>query len=204
MYTVLLNCPLDNVTLHVSVWVEIFKSRFSVFVWMVTLHVSVWVEIQIRVRQVSWYSSHAPRERVSWNDRVGYQRLSWVSHAPRERVSWNNGLHLHRCSGDSHAPRERVSWNLQECRQSRPSYPSRSTWACELKYQRMLCIWNDRGSRSTWACELKWKFDCKTSWWTQVTLHVSVWVEIIIVTIGSIIRMSRSTWACELKSRYLF
>ena len=136
---------------------------------------------------------------MSWNDRVGYQRLSWVSHAPRERVSWNNGLHLHRCSGDSHAPRERVSWNLQECRQSRPSYPSRSTWACELKYQRMLCIWNDRGSRSTWACELKWKFDCKTSWWTQVTLHVSVWVEIIIVTIGSIIRMSRSTWACELK-----
>ena len=80
---------MHSVTLHVSVWVEIFKLRFSVFVWM----------------------CHAPRERVSWNNqdsrgkRVAYwSRSTWACelkclhtayvlpferHAPRERVSWN-------------------------------------------------------------------------------------------------------------------
>ena len=56
------------VTLHVSVWVEIFQ---SLKIFLVTL-------------------SHAPRERVSWNMN-SYLSLAYDnSHAPRERVSWNS------------------------------------------------------------------------------------------------------------------
>ena len=33
----------------------------------VTLHVSVWVEIQLSVKMSGAVERHAPRERVSWN-----------------------------------------------------------------------------------------------------------------------------------------
>ena len=77
------------VTLHVSVWVEINCSGDCILSILVTLHVSVWVEIEefysykhlsmsrstwacelkLRCSNGTWtYSSHAPRERVSWND----------------------------------------------------------------------------------------------------------------------------------------
>ena len=98
------------VTLHVSVWVEIFNSRFSVFVWIVTLHVSVWVEITMLPLLKLWYSSRSTWacELKSWlwsyhrSERVTLHVSVWVeiacvaeffnatlSHAPRERVSWN-------------------------------------------------------------------------------------------------------------------
>ena len=97
-------------------------------------------------------------------------------------------------------------------------------------------------SRSTWACELKSRlsFKCgstsrhapreRVSWnrperlrrgaplvtlhvsvwveiihadqrdlYTEVTLHVSVWVEIYFLSVVCIFFLSRSTWACELK-----
>ena len=99
------------VTLHVSVWVEIVfqqedsQCNLSRSTWAcelkshgirdsthdcrVTLHVSVWVEM-IPIEVVAEFvSSHAPRERVSWN---GYDAPTYVKtmgHAPRERVSWN-------------------------------------------------------------------------------------------------------------------
>ena len=55
---------------------------------------------------------------------------------------------------------------------------SRSTWACELK-----CIFVIVGSqfipsRSTWACELKFEMKDTEEEEAEVTLHVSVWVEI--------------------------
>ena len=99
------------VTLHVSVWVEMFylrevnygyKSRSTWacelklfmkglwFLWrVVTLHVSVWVEINITLGRRVVLAGHAPRERVSWNQVVIHIRNLKLSHAPRERVSWN-------------------------------------------------------------------------------------------------------------------
>ena len=76
---------------------------------------------------------------------------------------------------------------------------SRSTWACELKFQSVATWQLLLPSRSTWACELKLKMcECisnnlchapreRVSWnlkicqyglMHSVTLHVSVWVEI--------------------------
>ena len=168
----------------------------------------------------------------------------------------------------SHAPRERVSWNAVYLLRNEIINGSRSTWACELKLKngrvQTAFLW----SRSTWACELKCPVEDVTylsfchaprervSWnlflpllliLHKVTLHVSVWVEIIdknhssdfvnrhaprervswnfnirqlelylqchaprervswnfniILTIFSHIS-SRSTWACELKLIY--
>ena len=80
---------------------------------------------------------------------------------------------------------------------------SRSTWACELKFYDQRTAIGRIASRSTWACELKllrssWRFggwQChapreRVSWNKYckkrktvvfVTLHVSVWVEILLM-----------------------
>ena len=50
-----------------SVWVEINFQPQSVFVYNVTLHVSVWVEILSVIFWNHTWNGHAPRERVSWN-----------------------------------------------------------------------------------------------------------------------------------------
>ena len=77
------------VTLHVSVWVEmLWKSRDWRMVF-VTLHVSVWVEMSNYLSNISVCSSHAPRERVSWNKTYLQTIIFVLCHAPRERVSWN-------------------------------------------------------------------------------------------------------------------
>ena len=144
---------LDQVTLHVSVWVEITKLWEAKYIEAVTLHVSVWVEIVNIMKSCV-------------------------------RV-----------------------W-------------SRSTWACELKYCYIRIWYLSSRSRSTWACELKFvTFSSNTrimshaprervSWNSsiiyslravEVTLHVSVWVEINHGIIKSMVNRSRSTWACELK-----
>ena len=63
--------------------------------------------------------------------------------------------------------------------------------------------WNKFLSRSTWACELKFILitDISTRG-RNVTLHVSVWVEIHSGFVNPLGLVSRSTWACELKLRY--
>ena len=78
---------------------------------------------------------------------------------------------------------------------------SRSTWACELKF--LLNFYNSgfTASRSTWACELKYKCSSTQGNFEDVTLHVSVWVEIWIAQNLYHCFASRSTWACELKSK---
>ena len=55
-----------KVTLHVSVWVEIWFDKVLYLLLNVTLHVSVWVEIRI-LKHDNLDPCHAPRERVSWN-----------------------------------------------------------------------------------------------------------------------------------------
>ena len=101
-----------------------------------------------------------------------------MGHAPRERVSWNFLRRRKQKSVYGHAPRERVSWNVKKL----------------VSYQIL------RVSRSTWACELKCKNMENPSNTRRVTLHVSVWVEILrFAKCATSLGGSRSTWACELK-----
>ena len=78
---------------------------------------------------------------------------------------------------------------------------SRSTWACELKFNHLLCRGNSNMSRSTWACELKlllqrnfYGLHChapreRVSWNFMPVPNFSI-------------STSRSTWACELKWKF--
>ena len=186
------------VTLHVSVWVEIYIFVHSGKFWRVTLHVSVWVEIPQPVKSKSFATCHAPRERVSWNSSCIARRHRSIRHAPRERVSWNS-----RCL-------------MYAALTSR----SRSTWACELKLSSLIVVhvllshaprervsWNfyifsSRGVEWSHAPRerVSWNsVHVPTYRHSQVTLHVSVWVEIFETRSERAYNMSRSTWACELK-----
>ena len=160
---------------------------------------SVWVEILEAHFFYKGVTSHAPRERVSWN--VFSKILLDVpsGHAPRERVSWNSCASLSRVSRCS----SRSTWacELKYARRgnSRRNLSSRSTWACELKCTSPMGDPCAHWSRSTWACELKSVGRStprkvvghapreRVSWNDKyvicgyripVTLHVSVWVEI--------------------------
>ena len=252
-----------NVTLHVSVWVEMpFITSYKTGVY-VTLHVSVWVEIfqimyallhrrsrstwacELKLERC-WETETELQSRSTWACELKYRlwgnvrmwaesrstwacelKLArqpyshiWLSHAPRERVSWNNFINFQDTTGISHAPRERVSWNRRYLQTEELSQVtlhvsvwvemplrdmmwtkrlvtlhvsvwveiplkllvllpprSRSTWACELKFNVSPAIVKGNVSRSTWACELKWS--------QRSYPHRKP--------------MSRSTWACELK-----
>ncbi len=166
------------VTLHVSVWVEINMYRFGLLCCMVTLHVSVWVEIMPMPFCGHFVSSHAPRERVSWNIYRQSGKHSLKCHAPRERVSWNPYSPLGRPSKGRHAPRERVSWNSFITKRFGSVFPSRSTWACELKcnFWYYISYYTRHAPRERVSWNLR--FSPPTFDVVQVTLHVSVWVEI--------------------------
>ena len=96
------------VTLHVSVWVEMMSLCLTMFVRAVTLHVSVWVEMTMPWSVVVTISSHAPRERVSWNWGECRHAPNPTGHAPRERVSWNCKIVIYSDLRKCHVPRERV------------------------------------------------------------------------------------------------
>ncbi len=140
---------------------------------------STWAcELKFQTKQKMPYEfSHAPRERVSWNEKHLAVNCSEERHAPRERVSWNSDVFAQIGGEGRHAPRERVSWNWQSSSKKWKHARSRSTWACELKF---------------WKARQAERHD--------VTLHVSVWVEIqILHRVRQRDNASRSTWACELK-----
>ena len=98
----------------------------------VTLHVSVWVEIRFSRYQGIFQPRHAPRERVSWNDRATRARFFPYSHAPRERVSWNIlGVYiLWIIFVTLHVSVWVEMFSSAVCG---VVSTSRSTWACELK-----------------------------------------------------------------------
>ena len=102
--------PPTPVTLHVSVWVEMYKSvgrkrRYSSrSTWACELKFyikknlkwrwwsrSTWAcELKLEIcEKAAKILGHAPRERVSWNEVAVKHHISVCSHAPRERVSWN-------------------------------------------------------------------------------------------------------------------
>ena len=104
-----------------------------------------------------------------------------VSNPEMSRSTWACELKLKNSVTQAepigHAPRERVSWNADFLWNADETKLSRSTWACELKY-----YYANLGFIDLW-----------------VTLHVSVWVEMKILTLHLTLQQSRSTWACELK-----
>ena len=139
-----------------------FNVRWNyVIVSIVTLHVSVWVEMQ--------YPSSSFVKVVS--------RSTWACEL--KCISVNDI-----CTSYGHAPRERVSWNVFINYWLSQQMTSRSTWACELKLLYLYYSIFTNVSRSTWACELKLK-SILTAIKYNVTLHVSVWVEMQIFTIQS-------------------
>ena len=143
------------VTLHVSVWVEIFQTSVRTRSAMVTLHVSVWVEMKfsfISVPQKMSRSTWACELKLS-NDMLKTRTINVTLHVS----VWV----------------EIYPWKWPE-----NGSLSRSTWACELKWRLWGYIKYSKGSRSTWACELKFDDLIKTFCYLGVTLHVSVWVEI--------------------------
>ena len=120
------------VTLHVSVWVEMFVCRS----WLCTLWSrSTWAcELKLYTGDsAGGEARHAPRERVSWNDKI-------ISNTKKYKVTLHVSVWV-----------EMLRRKLQDFHQW-----SRSTWACELK-----CAINDVIFTEP-----------------MVTLHVSVWVEI--------------------------
>ena len=78
-----------------------------------------------------------------------------ISHAPRERVSWNQIYSIWRI----YDPLSRSTWACELKLYTIFSFwilnGSRSTWACELKLQTWPPHMTGWQSRSTWACELK-------------------------------------------------
>ena len=167
------------VTLHVSVWVEMSSVLTVLTVKSVTLHVSVWVEITSR-----YYLSHD-----KW---VTLHVSVWVEIGANNRL-----IHIYL----SHAPRERVSWNYCGTGYLLPLLLSRSTWACELKSKKLpshstLPPRHAPRERVSWNEIVMTFFAYKF----EVTLHVSVWVEIV-WRCSFVLSWckSRSTWACELK-----
>ena len=104
---------IHDVTLHVSVWVEILGGITYGKIHRVTLHVSVWVEILIAGTLSFGIASHAPRERVSWNILEEKEKNSSAG----SRSTWACELKFcgwgYPLTFTCHAPRERVSWNFE-------------------------------------------------------------------------------------------
>ena len=119
------------VTLHVSVWVEMHVLCALIRCYNVTLHVSVWVEIQIKMADNTSVAS-----RSTWACELKCCRSALhptdIGHAPRERVSWNSPL-------TSAALNPLVTLHV-------------SVWVEISSFAFCLSV---AGSRSTWACELK-------------------------------------------------
>ena len=165
-------------------------------------------------------NSHAPRERVSWNDKYG-NLISDVIVTLHVSV-WVEIMRILQQQFEQLVTLHVSVWVEIPFTHNNTIRPmSRSTWACELKFNRQRKNLCRHWSRSTWACELKFHDLRHISASVMVTLHVSVWVEIFIpmlviqpnyVTLHVSVWVeidkklfflcfyaSRSTWACELK-----
>ena len=104
--------------------------------------------------------------------------LNLICHAPRERVSWNERRYLFYQRWA--ASRSTWACELKFCIFVYCQYfiLSRSTWACELKC--FLCIFSEQNFSGHAPRErVSWNTTYSTHEpLTTVTLHVSVWVEI--------------------------
>ena len=123
-------------------------------------------------------------------------------HAPRKRVSWNLQVLPPKVSQDRHAPRERVSWNFPRWGNFIffPRHAPRERVSWNKKFMSSPCRYPVTLHVSVWVEILFVSFSALSR---PVTLHVSVWVEILVMIILLSLPWSRSTWACELKSELL-
>ena len=185
------------VTLHVSVWVEIYSLSKKPLNSPVTLHVSVWVEMP---------GLKFLRERLLVTLHVSvWVEISTTSATPSAAMSRSTWACELKClsavrptAGRCHAPRERVSWNL-ECR----------LWTQLLLVTLHVSVWVEIIVSSLVSIlfprhapreRVSWNSSAPgVLLWVRVTLHVSVWVEINCERSQVIKPTSRSTWACELK-----
>ena len=164
-------------------------------------------------------ASHAPRERVSWNRvcmgifkilEVTLHVSVWVEIekfvpcpcSNPSRSTWACELKCMVCNANPRVTRSRSTWACELKYRKHFSVSvwgmSRSTWACELKYPSVMIRKKYPMSRSTWACELKLQVNLSRIYkpW-QVTLHVSVWVEIpkpISAKYGQYVTLHVSVW----------
>ncbi len=141
------------VTLHVSVWVEIFATRAFWLYDYVTLHVSVWVEI---INCTAWNNTAVVTLHVSvWVEIIVPNLYIVISIVTLHVSVWVEIKH------------SKPTMNVEE---------SRSTWACELKWRRG---WTSkRRTRHAPRERVSWNVWCgKEVEPSAVTLHVSVWVE---------------------------
>ncbi len=121
--------------------------------------------------------SHAPRERVSWNlplkstfatVTVTLHVSVWVEISTRFQIAVRDFVTLH----------VSVWVEILVIRTSCKTAVSRSTWACELKYQTYLQ--NMRTFRHAPRERVSWNIQLSSKTLVCiVTLHVSVWVEIL-------------------------
>ena len=192
------------VTLHVSVWVEIYPLLCVTEITLVTLHVSVWVEMQIRVLNRYCYLS-----RSTWACEL---KLS-LEYNPIENYSvtlhvsvWVEIISDTILQGDDivtlHVSVWVEIWTFVNWQFLHIVTLHVSVWV-EICFNITALPFSSL-SRSTWACELKSPDVPNKHEQVIVTLHVSVWVEIPFKACLHILAMSRSTWACELKcARFL-
>ena len=179
-----------------SVWVEIKTSRGSE---RSKSSRSTWA-CELKSLSGRIYISlirHAPHERVSWNY---YQNCFWSFYLVTLHMSvW---VEIADTITRFFKIVSRSTWacELKLCclHLWLSQRESRSTWACELKLHSECGKPLGFESRSTWACELKWRSSLqkqhaprhapheRVSWnvaytwhtgYSQVTLHMSVWVE---------------------------
>ena len=161
-----------------SVWVEIVQYWQTVLVPLVTLHVSVWVEILFLLCY--------PKNMVS--------RSTWACELKYANSVFALCVYPVTLHVSVWVEILRVYWKLMmmlvtlhvsvwvEMMITQKGIfvkQSRSTWACELKLNIHVFIVDDLKSRSTWACELKYANSVFALCVYPVTLHVSVWVEIV-------------------------
>ena len=186
-----------NVTLHVSVWVEINQSTQQANWNIVTLHVSVWVEIKRYSGNILWHEvtlhvSVWVEIYVQFCENIDYlvtlHVSVWVEIFPLAFIMPLTAVTLHVSVWV-----EIKIWTLYI-----NILTSRSTWACELKwkytslYRSQPChaprervswnanFYNSIGVNASHAPRerVSWNmiiFSVKAS--KFVTLHVSVWVE---------------------------
>ena len=187
------------VTLHVSVWVEITPYPHIVMWVVVTLHVSVWVEICVNY-SVKYLGVQS---RSTWACELKYQlcerQLPNSSHAPRERVSWNSPEAIGAIAAQVtlHVSVWVEIQRFTGYRKGKCVTLHVSVWvemiSTVIPSQKTYVTLHV----SVWV-EIQHTIILLKA--TSVTLHVSVWVEISIFSNSKYRYWSRSTWACELKS----
>ena len=168
---------MTDVTLHVSVWVEIYKFCHRKCRKTVTLHVSVWVEIS-HVEEISYFSP------VTLHVSVWVEiKSSCLAHAViQSRSTW--ACELKSNSADSRNQAVQVTLHVSVWVEilfvsfsalSRPVTLHVSVWVEILV---MIILLSLPWSRSTWACELKSELLRGADHREAVTLHVRIWLVI--------------------------